>query len=184
MDHTHRKAVPLEPGLLPTCCILLGQLLPVSGGPGGSGGAVSPHKCGPCCHMRVEVCDQAARISSSPVMTPNRFGEFSTRTQKPPPIPGSTGPLCRHCRAPPEVGLLRARVFIPGSRAPVGGTPSVCAQMCLAHCPEVLPSLHLLQARRAQGGKPSKEPKAAVCSQPEGPGEEEKQAAKPGDPGL
>lgn len=166
------------------CCVLLGQLLPVSGGPGGSGGAGSPHRCGPCCHMRVEVCDQAARISSSPVMTPNRFGEFSTTTQKPPPIPGSTGPLCRHCRAPPEVGLLRARVLIPGSRAPVGGIPSVCAQMCLAHCPEVLPSLHLLQARRAQGGKPSKEPKAAVCSQPEGPGEEEKQAAKPGDPGL
>lgn len=96
MAHTHtcRKVVPLEPGLLPTCCVLLGQSLPVSGGPGGSGEAGSTHSCVPCCHRRVEVRGQEARTSSSPAMTPDRFGEFTTRTQKrlqfqTPPVPSA-----------------------------------------------------------------------------------------------
>lgn len=53
MVHTRGKAVPLEPGLLPTCCVFLGQSLPVSCGPGRCGEAGStqvwsllPHESG------------------------------------------------------------------------------------------------------------------------------------------
>lgn len=78
------------------------------------------------------------------------WGVYHQDTETP-PIPDSTGPLCCHCRAPPEVGLLRARVLMPGCRAPVGGIPSVCTQMCLAHCQTSCPVRICSQRQRDQG---------------------------------
>lgn len=123
MGHTWGKALPLEPGLPPTCCVLVGQFLPVSGGQAGTEKPALHTGTVPAATGVWTVAGQPGQ--ASPAGTPTRFGEFFHRAQNPLPIPGCTVPLCR---APPKAGLLRGCVLMPAGRSPWGPIPCLCAQ--------------------------------------------------------
>lgn len=130
------EAVPGEPGLLAACCALSGRPPPSPGGPGRGGGGSSPHRHGPCCHRRVEVCGQTARQSGqAPPWTgllAGSGGQSSHQGTEPAPNSGLHQSPCCHCGAPPEVGLLRVRVLMPGCRPP-GSPLLVAVPRCALH---------------------------------------------------